>query len=117
MDNKQKALVGAESDSALDRAEEAQLSGQSGDQDEGMEVNQERNGENETNPFYKLIASFEGKRRGPWSEIEEAYASKLIHYFNRGLLTCDPDMKLRSLLTTKLFWYSYFISSYVHDVY
>ena len=117
MDNKQKEFVGAEPDSALGRAEEAQLSGQSGDQDEDMERNQERNGEKETNPFDKLIASFEGKRRGPWSEIEEAYASKLIHYFNRGLLTCDPDTKLRDLLTTKLYWYSYFTSSYVHDVY
>jgi len=44
-------------------------------------------------------------RKGKWTLMEEQYASKIIHYFNRGVLPISVGTTLRSYLSEKLNWY------------
>ena len=44
-------------------------------------------------------------RKGKWTAEEEAYASKIILLFNRGMLRIPSGTTLRSYLSEKLNWY------------
>lgn len=43
-------------------------------------------------------------RKGKWNPEEEAYANKIIHLFNKGLLPIPTGTTLRSYLSEKLNW-------------
>ncbi len=60
-----------------------------------------------TRSYEQLIASFEGKRKGPWSQVEHSYVVKLIECFNAGYFDIPQEIKLRDFLAQKLFWYSH----------
>lgn len=44
-------------------------------------------------------------RKGKWTVEEEAYANRIIHYFNEGSLGIPSRTTLRSYLSEKLNWY------------
>ena len=57
--------------------------------------------------YENLIASFGGKRKGPWSQFEHRYAVKLIECFISGYFDVPRETKLRDFLSQKLFWFSH----------
>jgi len=53
-------------------------------------------------PAKRSRASLEGVRRGKWTNEEQAYADRLIHDFEAGLLPLENGATLRAFLSKKL---------------
>ena len=53
---------------------------------------------------YERTPPYTGLRKGKWTTEEEAYASKIIQLFNRGMLHIPSGTTLRSYLSEKLNW-------------
>ena len=77
-----------------------------GEDEEGyLQAAESQNG----NPYY-AEADLEASglrgalRKGKWTNEEEAYANRIIHYFNHGALAINARTTLRSYLSEKLNW-------------
>lgn len=53
-------------------------------------------------PAKRSRSSLEGVRRGKWTNEEQAYADRLIHDFEAGLLPLENGATLRAFLSKKL---------------
>jgi hypothetical protein len=70
---------------------------------EGDELGDINNSTTNTTSSSEAVRSVQ-IRKGKWTLEEEAYANKMIEFFNRGLLRIPPGTTLRAYLSEKLHW-------------